>query len=215
MNSAKLSELMLSLQDMGAYNINLVTPMHYAPTIAAAITKARSNGLNIPIIINSGGYESISSIKLLDGLVDIFIPDMKFYSSKLSMEAIGLKDYPIVAKAAIATMFEAVGPISLNENGMLSRGVIVRHLMMPGKLFDTKKIIDYLLETYNDKIYISLMNQYTVMPSLPINAPSYMKTTLQPSHYRAMVDYLEIQGARNIFLQDMSSIGPELIPDFK
>ncbi len=216
MNSEQLADEFLSLQLKGAHNINLVTPGHFIPSIADALKIARDKGLSIPVAVNSGGYESVESLKLLDGLVDIYMPDLKFYSSKLSSELAKAPDYFDVACQAIAEMYRQVGPVTIGEDGLMKRGLIVRHLMLPGQLFDTKKVLDYLCSTYGNNIFISLMNQYTPFeykyPEMKL--PEFMRRKVPGGHYEAASNYLISLDQENAFLQDDAS-GDELLPDFK
>ena len=211
-----LSDIYLKLQDMGAHNINLVTPMHYAPTVSESVARAKAGGLDIPVAVNSSGYDLPDTIKLFDGLADIFIPDMKFYSSALSSRYCNAPDYFQRACMAIDTMIDITGGPVLGSDGMLKKGVIVRHLMMPSALFDTKHIIDYLTSRYGDRIYISLMGQYTPMPHIlnSEKAGPALKKTLSKEHYKKMTEYLISTGQQNAFVQDEGASGDEYIPDF-
>ncbi|MCQ2515555.1 MAG: radical SAM protein [Saccharofermentans sp.] len=216
MSPDELAQAFLSLQSQGAHNINLVTPGHFIPSVAEAIKIAKNTGLTIPVAVNSGGYESVESLKLLDGLVDIYMPDLKFYSNKLSKELCNAPDYYEVACKAIAEMYRQVGPAVIGEDGLMKRGLIVRHLMLPGQLFDTKKVLDYLCTTYGNNIYISLMNQYTPFeykyPQMKL--PEFMKRKVPAGHYNAASEYLMLLDQENAFLQDDAS-GDELLPEFK
>ena len=217
MDAESLASLFISLQSQGAHNINLVTGMHFAPSIIEAVKLARARGLVIPIVANCGGYESVSTLRMLEGIVDVYLPDFKFWDSKLSTELIGASDYRERACEAIEEMVRQTGPAVIGEDGLMKRGVIVRHLMMPGKLFDTKKILDHLVLTYGDDIYISLMNQYTPMPQLDTlpNLPSYLYKKLSPSHYETACDYAALLGQTKLFVQGDDASGDEMIPDFK
>lgn len=209
-DASHLSEIFLELQAMGASNINLVTFMHFAPTVREALIRARSSGLKIPVAANISGYEEVSSLKLLEGLIDVYMPDFKFWDSKLSAALAKAPDYREKAVAALAEIYRQTGPAVI-KNGLLVKGTLVRHLMLPGKLFDSKKIIDHLTETYGNNIYISLMSQYTPMPG----AEGFLARTLDPRHYESMVDYLAGKDQINAFVQSMDSIGKETIPDFR
>lgn len=215
-NYSELTDLYLRLQDEGANNINLVTALHYAPDIALSLEKARNSGLSIPVVVNSGGYESVETLKMLDGLVDIYLPDMKVWSSRLAKELFHAPDYADIAQKALGEMYRQVGPASINDAGFMTKGMIVRHLMLPGQLFDTKKILDYLVDTFGNNIYISLMNQYTPMPQLDnMECPSYLKRKLSPGHYDTAADYLIGLGQENAFIQGDDASGDDMIPDFK
>lgn len=176
----RLAEIFIELQEKGALNINLVTPTHYVAQIIEAIKIAKSNGLKLPIIYNSSGYEKVETIKLLKGYIDVYLPDMKYFDTKYSSKYSKAKDYFKYAKEAIDEMVNQVGEVKFDENGIVQSGVIIRHLMLPGLLFDSKKIIDYIYNTYGDKVYISIMNQYTPLDNVKkypeINKPLNSKT---------------------------------------
>lgn len=213
----ELSDIYLDLMRMGANNINLVTPMHFAPKIKESILIAKDRGLNIPIAINTGSYDLPETLQLFDGLVDIYMPDFKFWSSSTSFELTGVKDYKERAMDAIAEMYRQVGPAVISDNGLMKSGVIVRHLILPSHIFDSKHILDYLTKTYGNNIYISLMNQYTPMPhlkNLKRDVPEYLFRTLKPEHYDSVIDYLCDKNQTNAFIQSDESIGDELIPKF-
>ena len=212
----RLADIYLELQDKGAYNINLVTPMHFTPVVADSIRIAKCTGLSIPVAVNTGGYEEEDTLKMLDGLVDIYMPDLKTMNSKISEELFRCRDYPDKATAAIEEMFRQTGPASIYpDTGLMRKGLIVRHLMLPGKLFDTKKVLDFLTDKFGNDIYISLMSQYTPMPHLKDTDPSYLKRTVPSGHYESAVSYLADKGQVNAFVQDSSSQGDLLIPSFK
>lgn len=220
MTAQELSSEYLRLEASGAHNINLVTPLHYAPTIKESILIARERGLKLPFAMNVGGYESVETLKLFEGLVDIYMPDLKFYSSELSSKLAKAPNYFEIASKAIDCMYSQVGPIKLGSDGMLEKGLIVRHLMLPGQVFDSKHICKHLVENYGNNIYISLMNQYTPMP-LPLDSSisdklkDELSSTLNPRAYSILTDYLCDMGQVNAFVQSDSSSGNEMIPDFK
>ena len=178
---------------------------------------AKDKGLNVPVIFNCGGYERVESLKMLDGLIDIYLPDMKFFSSSLSRELCSAPDYFEVCRDALEEMYRQTGPFELDGEGIMKRGMIVRHLMLPGQLFDTKKVLDHLSGTYGDNIYISLMNQYTPFeykyPSMRL--PDYLTRKLPQGHYDAAADYLLNLGRTNVFIQEEDASGDELLPDFR
>ncbi|MCR5528978.1 MAG: radical SAM protein [Saccharofermentans sp.] len=215
-DAERLADIYLELQDKGAYNINLVTPMHFAPVVADSIKAAKRGGLTIPVAVNTGGYEEVSSLKLLEGLVDIYMPDFKVWDSKISGQILHAPDYADKAVSALREMFRQTGPVDIDpDTGLMRKGMIVRHLMLPGKLFDTKKIIDFLTGEFGNDIFISLMSQYTPMPHLTSDAPDFLKRTVPPGHYDSASDYLIDKGQTNAFVQDSSSQGDLLIPAFK
>ena len=205
------SDAMLDLQEQGAHNINFVTGSHYVPHIIEGVRLARSKGLSIPTLYNCGGYESVETIRALSGTIDIYLPDMKFFSPKISLKYAGAKDYFSRAKEALNEMVRQIPDQIFDESGIMQKGVIVRHLMLPGLLFDTKHILDYLCETYGNQITISLMNQYTPMPGVP----EELQTPLSAKHYDSMVNYLTILGQENAFIQENGTVSESFIPDFE
>lgn len=207
----RLAEIFLELQAKGANNINLVTPTHYVPQIIIAIDISRSKGLSLPILYNCSGYENVETIKMLEGYIDVYLPDLKYFSSKYSSRYSKAPDYFDKASEAIKEMVAQVGKPKF-EKELIKKGVIVRHMMLPGLLFDSKKIIDYLYKTFGDDIYISIMNQYT-----PINKNeeyAEINKTLNPLHYDSLVDYALNLGVKNGFIQDDGTQSKVFIPDF-
>ena len=160
---SRLADLFLMLQDKGAHNINLVTPSHYIPGIAQALTLAKSQDMTLPIVYNTSGYDSVQSLSMLDGLVDIYLPDFKYVSNILSQRYSHAKDYFQVASKSLAEMYRQVSD-PIFEGDLIKKGIIVRHLVLPGCVEDSKAVIRYLYETYGDHIFISIMNQYTPLP---------------------------------------------------
>ena len=213
-----LADLFKKLESDGAGAVDLVTPLHFAPTVANAVRLAKDTGLGIPVICNCSGYESVNTLKLFDGLIDIYLPDLKYYSSKVSAKYASAPDYFTTAALALDEMFRQTGSIKLDDAGKtMTRGMIVRHMMLPGNLFDSKHIIDYLASRFGNDIYISLMSQYTPMPHLLENekAPEELKRTLSKNNYERLCDHLSDLGQTNAFVQEMSSQGTLMIPDFK
>ncbi len=208
----ELADKFLMLQEIGANNINLVTPTHFVPQIITAIDIAKEKGLILPVVYNCGGYESVDTIRMLAGYVDIYMPDMKYFSDKYAVEYSSAPNYFEIASKAIAEMFWQVGTPAFDDRGIMKKGVIVRHMMLPGLLFDTKKILDYLYNTYKNDVYISLMSQYTPMPNVKSHAR--LKRRISSEYYDAMVDYCVELGIKNAFIQDESSATESFIPDF-
>ncbi len=208
----ELSEAFIKLQEKGANNINLVTPTHFVPQIIESLDIAKEKGLTLPVVYNCGGYEKVETIKKLSGYVDVYMPDMKYFSDKYAVKFSDAPNYFDTAKAALEEMFRQVGKPVFDENGIMQKGVIVRHMMLPGLLFDTKKIIDYLYNTYKDDIYISIMSQYTPMPNVK-NIPE-LDRKISEKQYETMVDYALDLGVKNAFIQEGSSATESFIPDF-
>ncbi len=210
---SRLSEIFLELQQKGANNINLVTPSHFIPQICLALQNAKAKGLSIPIVYNTGSYESVESLRLLRGLVDIYLPDMKYYDSKLSSAFSNAADYFEVASAAIKEMFRQVGKPSLDlDTGLLKRGVIVRHLLLPGQTKDTKKILRYLHETYGNDIYVSIMNQYT--PMSHVLDAEQLNRKVSTEEYQRVLRFAEAIGIENGYIQEGETAFQSFIPSF-
>ena len=205
----RLSEIMLELEGQGAHNINFVTPTHYAPSIIAATKTARENGLTVPIVYNTSSYDTEETIRSLDGTVDIYLADYKYTLPRTAAAYSHAKDYPEVARIAIAEMVKQRGSAVI-EDGIMKSGVIVRVLLLPGHVAEAKLSVKYLYETYGDGIYISLMSQYTPMPGMP--AP--LDRTVTQAEYDELVDYAVKKGITNAFIQDGSSAKESFIPPF-
>ncbi|GMR11682.1 MAG: radical SAM protein [Anaerolineae bacterium] len=156
----QLAEMMLELQAMGCHNINFVTPEHVVPEILEALPLAVEGGLQLPLVYNTSAYDSMDSLGLLDGIVDIYMPDFKLWDERLSLRYLLAKDYASAAGRAIREMHRQVGPLKLDENGVAKRGVLVRHLVMPGKIAGTEHIMRFLAEEVSPDTYVNVMEQY-------------------------------------------------------
>lgn len=207
-----LSDIFLRLEDMGVHNINLVTPTHYVMQIVRAIERAKNHGLSLPIVYNTSSYECEETIDMLDGLIDIYLPDLKYYSDKYAVRYSRAPRYFYHASKAIARMYSQVGAPVFDEDGLMKRGMIVRHLMLPHLLFDSKKIIDYLYSEYGDNIFISIMSQYTPFGDME-NYPE-LNMKIPKKYYDALVDYAADLGVTNAFVQDGEASSESFIPDF-
>ncbi len=212
LTAPELADELLRLEAMGAHNIDLVTPSHYAPQIKAALDTAKSRGLTLPIVYNCGGYESVDTIKSLNGYIDIYMPDMKYYDDRYAVRYSAAPGYFKTCAAAIAEMFTQTGANTFDENGMMTRGVLVRHMLLPGLLLDSKHIMDYLYKTYGDNIYISIMSQYT--PSGNAEDFPELNRKINPRAYLALVDYCVKIGIKNAFTQEITSADAGFIPEF-
>ena len=208
---SKFSDICINLQNQGALNINLVTPTHYVPLIREGLILAKKKGLTIPIVYNTSSYESVSTIKMLNGIVDVYLPDLKYYSNELAIKYSSCPDYFKYATSAIEEMYRQVGSPVFDDNGIIKSGVIVRHLMLPGCYDDSVKIIDYLYEKYQDNIFISIMNQYTPIKELKF---SELNCVLSNDEYYKMIDYAYNLGIRNCFVQEEGTQKKSFIPDF-
>lgn len=208
----RLSEIFLELQEKGANNINLVTPTHYVPQIIEALKISKSNGLNIPILYNTNSYDSLETIKLLDGYIDVYLPDFKYFNDKYALKYSKVNNYASNAISVIDEMLKQVGTPKFDSEGKIIKGVIVRHLMLPGLLFDSKKVVDTLYNRYGDSIYISLMNQYVPM----FNACNYheINKPLNPKHYDSLINYALNLGLKNGFIQEEGTDTISYVPKF-
>ena len=209
----ELAGLYIDLQNQGANNINLVTGTHYIPQIVESVTIAREKGLNIPIIYNTSGYETVESLRLLEGIVNTYLPDFKYMDSGLAVKYSHAADYPEVVKEAIAEMVRQCGTPVFDEKGFIKSGVIVRQLLLPGHVKDAKAIIKYLYETYSDNIYISMMSQYTPMPQIAANYPE-LNRRVTKREYDSLIDYALSIGVENAFIQDRAVAKESFIPEF-
>ena len=207
-----LVDAILRLQEQKANNINFVTAGHYLPTAAELIRRARRRGLSIPVVYNSSGYEKAEMLRLLDGLVDVYLPDMKYASSELAKRYSRAEDYPEVSRAAVAEMVRQTGAPVFDDRGIIKRGVIVRHLMLPGKYMDSRRVLRYLHETYGDEIYISIMNQYTPMQYFK-DYPE-LNRRVRRSEYEKLLDYALFIGIEQAFYQEGGTAKESFIPAF-
>ena len=210
-DTGRLAEIFLELQDKKANNINLVTGVMFIPTIVEALKRAKDQGLGIPVIYNSGGYESVEALRLLEGWVDVYLPDFKCMSRELGRRYFGAPDYAEEAKAAIREMVRQEPQVVFDERGFITRGVIVRHLVLPGQRKEAERILRYLYEQYGDRIYLSIMNQYT-----PVTKTKYanLNRTLTENEYDEVVNYAYDLGIRNAFIQEGETCKESFIPKF-
>ena len=209
-STEQLSDIMLNLQEQAAHNINLVTPTHFIPSVADAIRLAKQKGLRIPVVYNTASYENVEALKELSDLVDIYLPDLKYYKTNTALDYSNAPDDPSVARAAISEMVRQVGSPEFDEAGIMTRGVIVRILLLPGHVADAKLSLKYLFDTYGDNIYISLMNQYTPMQGM--KPPLHRRVTHE--EYQQLVDYAEKLGLSNGFTQNFGTASESFIPPF-
>ena len=209
----RLVAIFFELQEKGATNINLVTPTHYIPLIRDALLLAKKQGLQLPIVYNSGGYESVASLRLLEGLIDIYLPDLKYFSAQLSQNYSHASDYFEKACSALAEMYRQVAaPIFDSATGLMKRGMIVRHLLLPGQTKDSKKILRDLYETYGDNIYISIMNQYTPLPHVA-HIPE-LNRQVTAEEYDKVIRFALRLGIENAFIQEGETAKESFIPPF-
>lgn len=209
---ARLVEIFLELEAKGAHNINLVTPTHYAPLLLEAIPEARQRGLAVPIVYNSSGYERVETLRALRGLIDIYLPDFKYADPALAARYAGAPDYPEVARAALDEMISQCPEPILDADGIMTQGVIVRHLMLPGAYRNSHDVVKYLA-AYRDRIYVSLMNQYTPMPGIAERYPE-LSEPVRERDYRRLVAYAVRLGIEQAYVQEGGAVGESFIPAF-
>lgn len=208
----RLSDIFMELADKGANNINLVTPGQYIPDIVWAVNDAKSRGMKLPIIYNTSGYENVTELKLLERIVDVYLPDFKYMDSTLSARYSRAKDYPSVAKQALSEMVRQQPDVVIDDaTGLIQKGVIVRQLLLPGHVNDAKAVLKYLYDTYHDHVYISMMSQFT-----PIALKDYpeINRTVTRREYERLVDYALEIGITNAFIQEGDVAKDSFIPAF-
>ena len=208
----RLSDIFMELADKGANNINLVTPGQYIPDIVWAVNDAKSRGMKLPIIYNTSGYENVTELKLLEGIVDVYLPDFKYMDSTLSARYSRAKDYPSVAKQALSEMVRQQPDVVIDDStGLIQKGVIVRQLLLPGHENDAKDVLKYLYDTYLVHVYISMMSQFT-----PIALKDYpeINRTVTRREYDRLVDYALEIGITNAFIQEGDVAKDSFIPAF-
>lgn len=208
----RLSDIFMELADKGANNINLVTPGQYIPDIVWAVNDAKSRGMKLPIIYNTSGYENVTELKLLEGIVDVYLPDFKYMDSTLSARYSRAKDYPSDAKQALSEMVRQQPDVVIDDaTGLIQKGVIVRQLLLPGHVNDAKAVLKYLYDTYHDHVYISMMSQFT-----PIALKDYpeINRTVTRREYERLVDYALEIGITNAFIQEGDVAKDSFIPAF-
>jgi putative pyruvate formate lyase activating enzyme len=208
----RLSEIFLELQSQGANNINLVTPTHYVYQIIEAIKLSKAKGLKLPILYNTSGYENIETIKLLNGYIDVYLPDIKYFNDKYANRYSNAPNYFKYASNAVVEMLNQVGGAEFDKDGIIKKGVIIRHMMLPGLLFDSKRIIDFIYNTFGDSVYVSIMNQYTPMHKAALY--SEINKPLNPKHYDSLIDYAVSIGIKNGFIQDSGTSSEAYVPYF-
>lgn len=208
----RLGEIFLELEEKGAANINLVTGAHFVPQIISALELARKKGMSLPIIYNSSGYEKVETLKMLEGYVDVYLPDFKYMESDLAEEFSHAADYPQTAKKAIREMIRQTGPVIINEDGYILRGTIVRHLILPGHTKNSVSVLEYLYHEYGDNIFISIMNQYT--PVFKQEKYTELNRKVTKREYEKVLDAAVKLGIVNGFMQEGETAKESFIPSF-
>lgn len=208
----RLAEIMLELQAQGAANINLVTPTTYVLHIVRAVKLAREAGLTLTIVYNTNGYENLETLEMLKGTVDVYLPDIKYFNDRYAVKYSKTKDYFAYASKAIKAMVAQVGYPAFDENGLMRKGVLIRHMIMPELLEDTKNILRWVKEELGNQAYISLMCQYT--PMYKASEFEEINRKLDDWEYEYIVDSFFKLGLENGFMQDYSSATTDYVPNF-
>ena len=207
------SDICINLEKKGANNINLVTPTHFVPLIIDGIKLARKKGLKIPIVYNTSGYEKVETIKMLDGIVDIYLPDFKYFNDEYAIKYSHVNNYFENCHLALEEMYRQVGKPKFNKDGIMTKGIIVRHMMLPGLLEDSKEVLKYLYNIYQNNIYISIMNQYT--PIKKFDRYKELNNKISDNDYNELIDYAIDLGIEKAFIQEGETQTESFIPNFK
>lgn len=207
-----LASIMLDQQVKGAHNINLVTPTMYAYQIIEAIKIAKENGLNIPIIYNTNSYENIETIKALKGFIDVYLPDLKYYDNNLGKKYSNINNYFDYASEAIKEMFNQVGNPEFDENGLIKKGVIIRHLVLPNHIQNSKNVLKWIKDNLNEDVYISLMAQY--FPCHKAKENDMLNRKLTKHEYKEIENYFYLLDFKNGYIQELGSHEEEYVPNF-
>lgn len=208
----RLGDIFLELQEQGAANINLVTPTHYTPQIAEAAKQAKRDGLQIPLVYNCSGYEKVETLQSLEGIMDIYLTDFKYMDRDLANQYSKAPDYPDIAKLALDEMFRQTGPPEFGGKGMLKKGVIVRHLLLPSHVRNAKAVVSYVYEKYGNQVLLSLMNQYTPVREIRLYPELNRKVT--DREYEKLVDYALSLGVEQGYIQEGDTAKESFIPEF-
>ena len=208
----QLANTFLELQEKGANNINLVTPTIYAYQIIDAIKISKSKGLNIPIIYNSNGYESIDTLKKLEGYIDVYLPDLKYYYDGIALKYSGVKEYFKYASNAIKEMYRQVGAPKLNEEGIIQKGLIIRHLVLPNCIDNSKKVLEWIKENIDSNVYVSIMAQY--FPCYKAKEIEELNRKLSQDEYKEIEEFVYKLGIENGYIQDLGENEEEYVPNF-
>ena len=207
-----LAEIFLNQQQKGAHNINLVTPTMYIYQIIEAIKIAKAKGLSIPIVYNSNGYENVNTIKLLNGYIDVYLPDLKYYTNELSKKYSKVDNYFEIATNAIKEMYNQVGKAQFDENDLIKKGVIIRHLVLPNHIQNTKNILKWIKNNMPEDIYVSIMAQY--FPTYKAKEDDLINRKLNKKEYKEVVNYLYSLDLENGYIQELGEHEEEYVPDF-
>ena len=208
----ELAQIFLKQQNKEAHNINLVTPTMYVPQIIEAIKLARKNGLKIPIVYNSNSYENAETIKLLNGYIDVYLPDLKYYTNNISRKYSNVDNYFEIATNAIKEMYNQVGPAKFDKDGIIQKGIIIRHLVLPNHIQNTKNILNWIKQNMPEDIHVSIMAQY--FPTFKAKEDNLINRKLTKKEYKEVLNYLYSLDLKNGYLQDLGDHEEEYVPDF-
>jgi len=208
----ELANIFLKQQEKSAHNINLVTPTMYVYQIIEAIKIAKSKGLRIPIVYNSNGYENAETIKLLNGYIDVYLPDLKYYSNELSKKYSKIDNYFEIATNAIKEMYNQVGNAEFDDDGIIKKGVIIRHLVLPNHIQNTKNILKWISDNMPNDIYVSIMAQY--FPTYKAKEDNFINRKLNKKEYKEVTNYLYSLCLENGYIQELGEHEEEYVPDF-
>ena len=208
----RLSEIMLEQQSRGVNNINLVTPTMYVYQIIEAVKIARRNGLKIPIIYNTNSYENVSTIRALNGYIDVYLPDLKYYSDEISIKYSKAPNYFKVSTEAIKEMYKQVGEPTFDDNGLIKKGVIIRHLILPNHIQNTEHILKWIKDTFDNKVYVSVMAQY--FPTYKAKNDDKLNRKISTKEYKKVENYMYTLGLENGYMQDLGKHEEEFVPIF-
>ena len=212
-SNERLQEIFVELINKGAHNINLVNPSHYAGAIRQALISLKQQGqLTVPVVYNTNSYETINTLKALEGLVDVYLPDMKYFSEETARRYSRAQDYPQVSQKAVIEMYNQVGSPLLSETGIIQRGVIIRHLILPGHVKESMKVLDWISENLPKSVYVSLMSQYT--PFYAADKYPEINRPITRSEYERVVNHLYKLGLQEGYIQERQSADIQYIPDF-
>ncbi|MDF9410024.1 radical SAM protein [Pelotomaculum isophthalicicum JI] len=212
LSATELAEVFLQRQTAGAHNLNLVSPTPYIPVIAAALRQAKNQGLKIPVVYNSNAYENVAALRLLDGLVDIYLPDLKYFTEEAASRYSGVKNYFAVAAAVVLEMHRQVGNLTFSEEGLAVRGLLIRHLVLPGQRDAACRILEWIHSNLPNETFVSIMSQY--VPLWQARRHPEINRRLSPVEYQAVLDYFDKTGLLNGYMQDLAAATEEYVPMF-
>ena len=208
----RLAEIFREQQTRGAHNLNLVSPTPYVPHIIAAINRARARGFSLPVVYNTNSYETLATVRALAGYVDIYLPDLKYFDPQIAVKYSAAPDYFQHAARAVEAMVKQAGLPVFGDDGLMRRGVIIRHLLLPGLGEDSKRVVEYIHRAFGDAVYLSLMSQYT--PVYRAAAYPEINRTVGLAEYTTLVDYARSLGVSNGFVQEGGAAMESFIPEF-